>query len=193
MLGDQGLHDFVVEDGKRLVLEKMETDALAQFANASTSVGTSGANMTVANALGAISQGSINKLRGNAFFVLSTYQARDLRAAVGASSAPILSFVGGASLLSGPDDTGMTGVFAGKPVYETNLAVAASSDKVGAYLVDGYSNPANAPTGCALGWMPEPEEVSTPAMPGRLQAVTACYGFGEIADFNYVKIVTIGS
>lgn len=193
VLGDKGMHDFVIEDGKRLVLEKMETDGLAQFTNASTSVGTSGANFTIANALSAISQASINKMRGNAYFVLSTFQARDLRAAVGASSAPILSFVGGASLLSGPDNTGMTGVFAGKPVYETNLALAVSSDKLGAYLIDGYMNPENAPTGCALGWMPEPEEVNTPALPGRQQAVTACYGFGEIADFNYVKILTIGS
>lgn len=193
VLGDAGLFNFAVEDGRKLVLEKMETDALAQFANASTSQGTSGANFTIANALGGISQLSINKARGRKVMVLSTFQARDLRAAIGASAAPILQFIGGAQLLAGPDDMGFTGTFAGVPTYETNLAVAASSDKVGAIFIDGFTNPENAPTGCALGWMPEMETIGTPELPGKRVAVTACYGFGEISDFNYCKFVTIGS
>lgn len=193
MLGEAGLHAWVVEDGAKLCMELMETNALAQFANASTSVGTSGANMTIGNMAGAISQASINKARGNGGFTLSTYQARDLRAAVASSSAPILQHIGGDRVLQGPDDTGFTGTFMGKPVYETNLAATASSDKVGAYHIDGYSNPSHAPIGCALGWMPEPEQISTPQMPGTQIAVTACAGFVETMDASYVKIVTVGS
>ena len=191
--GEAGVHAMTMEDGRKLCLEKMETDACAQWANASTSVGTSGANLTLANLADAVSQAAINKARGPMFFALSTYQSRDARRAVIASSATILSFIGGASLMNKSDDTGYVGQFAGHPVYETNLAPAASSDKVGVFSVDGYAKPENAPTGCALGWMPEVEQVDTPQMPGKQIAVTACYGFGEISDFNYVKIVTIGS
>lgn len=193
VLGDAGLTNFAVEDGRKLVLEKMETDGLAQFTNASTSQGTSGANFTVANASNGISQLSINKARGKKLMIISTFQARDLRNQVAASAAPILQFIGGDRLMAGPDEMGFTGTFAGVPVYETNLALTASSDKVGAILIDGYSNPENAPVGCALGWMPEMEMIGTPELPGRRIAVTACYGWGEISDFNYCKFVTIGS
>lgn len=193
VMGDAGLHDFIIEDGRKLCLEKMETDALATNTSASTSVGTSGATMTLANAAGAISQGSINKMRGSTFFVWSTFQARDARTAIATSSAPILQFIGGDRLMAGPDATGLTGYFAGKPVYETNLVPAASSDKVGIYATDGYTDPAYAPIGGALGWMPESEEVVTASLPGKVIAVTACYGFAEINDYCYVKIVTIGS
>jgi hypothetical protein len=193
VLGDAGLTSFAIEDGSKLVLEKMETDGLAQFTNASTSQGTSGANFTIANGLGGISQLSINKARGAKVMILSTFQARDLRAQIGQSSSPILQFIGGAQLLAGPDEMGFTGTFAGVPVFETNLAPAASSDKVGAIFIDGFRNPENAPTGCALGWMPELETIGTPELPGKRIALTACYGFGEISDFNYTKFVTIGS
>jgi len=193
IMGDAGLHDFVIEDGRKLCLEKMETDALATNTLASTSVGTSGATMTLSNAAGAISQGSINKMRGNTFFIWSTYQARDARAAIAVSSAPILQFIGGDRLMAGPDATGLTGFFAGKPVYETNLVPTAGADKVGIYATDGYTDPAYAPIGGALGWMPESEEVVTASLPGKVIAVTTCYGFTEINDYCYVKIVSIGS
>lgn len=188
-----GLEGWAIEDGKKLVLEKMETDGLAQFTNASTSSSNTGVAATVAMMLGAISQGAINKMRGAAYFIWSTFQARDIRLAIAASAAPILNFIGGASLMAMGDATGMVGNFAGYPVYETNLALTAGADKIGAFLIDGYKNPENAPTGCALGWMPEPETATTPQMPGRQLAVTACYGFGEISDFNYVKLLSVGT
>jgi hypothetical protein len=194
MMGDAGLHAWAVEDGRRLCLEKMETDGLAVATNASTSVGTSGANLTIGNMAGAISQASINKAPNRSmYFILSTFQARDLRAAIASSSAPIVQHVGGGEILNGPDAAGFTGTFMGKAVFETNLAVAASADKVGFLAVDGMTDPSHAPVGCALGWMPEPEMVDTPQMPGKQIAVTACYGFAEILDYAYVKIVTIGS
>jgi hypothetical protein len=192
MLGDAGLEAWAVEDGAKLCLEKMETDGLAIFTNASTSQGTTGAPLTIGNMANAISQLSINKARGKGLFILSTFQARDLRAAVASSSAPILQYIA-ASLMNGPDDSGYSGTFMGKNVYETNLALTSGADKIGAYLIDGYTNPKNAPIGCALGWMPEVEAVQTPQMPGKQVAVTVCYGWAEISDFNYCKLPTVGS
>jgi hypothetical protein len=191
VLGDGGVSSAAVLDGVRLCLEYAETQALAGFVNASTSVGTTGQTMSIANMSQAISKASTNKAKGNGYYVLTTFQARDLRSEIVNSSAPILSFVGGAQILSGPDSQGYTGTFLGKPVYETNLCPSASSDKVGAYLMDDSQK--MAPLGCALGWMPEAVALVNPVYPGNSVAVTMCAGFVEKQDKGYVKIVSIGS
>lgn len=191
MLGDAGLYNFVIEDGARLCLEKMETDAWSQWTNASTSVGTSGADFTPANYAGALSQLFINKARGNGVFLLSATQLKNLRAALIASAATHLSNGEGASIMGRTGDNGYAGRYLGADVYASNLAQASSSDKVGICMIDGAANPANAATGVALGWMPEPEVLGSASLPGRQIAVTCAYGMAEIADFNYVKIVTV--
>ncbi len=190
--GDAGLDAWVDNDGAKLCLEKMETDGLAVLTSASTSVGTSGANATIGNMAGAISQASINNAGDDGFFIWTKFQARDIRSAIAASGSPILSFIGAGELMSRADATGKLGRFMGADVFESGLCPTASSDKVGAYMVDGYRQSEYAPIACALGWMPRQFRVDTPALPGRQVAVTVCYGWAEVADFNYTKIVTIG-
>lgn len=193
VMGEAGVYEWIINDGYKLCMEKFDTDAWAQWANASTSVGTSGANFTLANFAAGVSQLTINKADGPYVALLSSFQARDLRSAVAASSAPILQALGFDQVAMRTGVNGYLGAPMGVPTYTSNLAAAASSDKVGVFMVDGYLKPENAATGVALGWMPEPEVVGTPALPGRQIAVTVAYGMAEISDFNYCKAVTIGS
>lgn len=192
VLGEFGTYQYVIEDGARLCMEKMETDAWAQFANASTSVGTSGANFTIANYAAGVSQMTINKARGPYQCHLSSYQARDLRAAIAATTGAVwVQNNNGIQNVVGDD--GYMGTFMGIPTWTSNLAASSGGDKVGAFLVDGASNPRNASTVIAYGWMPEPEFIGSPSYPGRQIAVTTAYGMSEVLDAYYTKIVTIGS
>lgn len=191
ILGEAETYQFVVQDGTRLCLEKFETDVWAQWASASTSVGTSNTTMTIANAASAISYLPINKAVGPFVMHLSTQQARDLRAALAATTGTVWASQN-VDLLNvvGPD--GYAGMFMGVPVFTSNLAATANAsvDKVGVVMVNGAKNPSHAATGCGYLWMPEDEQVGTPSYPGRQMAVTMAYGLAEVVDGYYTKIVT---
>jgi hypothetical protein len=192
VMGEAELLQFVVEDGTRLVVEKMETDLWAQFPNASTSVGTTTTAFTLANYSAGLSQLGINKARGRATCFLSGKQASDLRDAIVASGSAIFSTGAEKALLSQVADNGYVGNLFGADIYMSNLRTTANAgaDGVGAFAIDGSRYPQNAPLGMALAWMPELESLPDPSLRGLEMAVTAAYGFAEISDFNYVKIVT---
>lgn len=193
MGAEDEVYNFVIEDGARLTYEKMETDAWAQFTNASTSVGTTNTTMTIANYAAGVSQLTINKAVGPFISLLSTFQVRDLRAQAATSAAPILTALGFDAVGKRTGDDGYVGAPMGVPTWCSNLALTVTTDKLGAFLVDGAAKPENAATGIAVGWLPEPVVLASPTYPGVQATVTACYGMGEIADFNYVKVTTIGS
>lgn len=193
VMGEAGIYQWAIEDGVKLCLDKFEVDAWAQWANASTSTGTSGATMTIANLAGAISQLTINKAVGPYVGLLSSFQARDLRAQIVSSTATVLEALGAGDVGQRAGDDGYLGMFMGVPLWTSNNAAASGGDKIGVVMVDGQARPQNASTGVALGWMPEPEVLGAPEFPGRQITVTAAYGLAEVADFNYVKIVTVGS
>lgn len=193
VMGEAELLQFVVEDGTQLVVEKMETDMWAVFTNASTSVGTSTTAFTLANYAAGLSQLGINKARGRAVALLSAKQASDLRDAILASGSAIFSNGAEKGLLSQVADDGYVGELFGANIWMSNLALTSGSDKIGCFMIDGSKYPQNAPVGMALGWMPEVESLPDPSLRGLEIAVTAAYGFAEISDFNYVKIVTRAS
>ena len=62
ILGD-GVLDFILRDAGRLLAIGLEDDVCALFTSISTSVGTSGSNLALANMAGAISQIRKNKVR----------------------------------------------------------------------------------------------------------------------------------
>lgn len=188
---EEATYQFVIEDGGRLCVEKMETDAWAQWANASTSTGTSGSAYQIADFANAISQLAINKARGNPVALLTTTQMKNLRAALVASTAVVFTTGAANQVLERTMDNGYCGSLFGVPIWTSNLAATSGADKIGVVMIDGDARPANAATGLAMGWMPEPEQVSVPMLTGRDIAVTAAYGVAEISDFNYVKQVSI--
>lgn len=188
---EDAMYAFAIEDGVKLCLEKMETDAWAQWTNASTSTGTSGADLTLAAYAGGVSQLFINKARGPFVCLLSGTQIKNLRAALVSSAAAHLATGAGSSIMDRTGDDGSCGSYLGIPIFASNLAATSGGDKLGCFMVDGLANPQYAATGIALGWMPEAEFVGSPSYPARSIAVTAAYGLGEINDFCYVKITTV--
>ncbi|HYF01274.1 MAG TPA: hypothetical protein VEJ18_20290 [Planctomycetota bacterium] len=193
MLGPDGLHREAIEDGVRMCLEKLETDVWAEFVNASTSVGTSGAAFTVANVAGAIAQHTVNKSVGPIVGFLPATAAKNLRADVVASGSSIFATGAGNELLAQTQADGFMGSFMGIPHYTNNLGTASGANTIGAYMVDGGGPFAkNCSTGMALGWMPEVAANTTPALSGgMLMAITMAYGLVEVLDYAYVKTTTI--
>ncbi len=191
VLGEVGLYDFLLQDGSFMCWEKAETDAWAQWANASTSVGSSGQGLTLGNLAAAISQRSINKAQGPGVFFLTTTQVSDMRAALLSSNATVFSNGQQNRLLEQAADDGFVGTFFGRPVFTNTLGASSGANKIGALVTDGMMSPPNASTGWAVGWTPEPESVSTPELPGYRLAITMASGVGEVNDYQYTKIVTV--
>lgn len=191
-LGTGGLHQLALEDGVMMNLEKYETDIWAQWANASTSVGTSGAAFTLADYAAALSQHTINKSRGKVVFMLTGTQGKNLRAEVVASGAAWLANGSGNRVLEQTDDDGFMGSLMGSNIYTNNLAATSGANKIGCALVDGGLNPRGGSTAASVAWMPEQAALPNVAFSGGLQiAVTMAYGLIEVLDYAYVKIATI--
>jgi len=193
MLGEAGLKQFIVEDGSRLCVEMLEDDLCALFASASTSVGTTGSDLTIANFVEAMARLDTANARGRKVCVLDDQAAFDLRAAVAASTATVFanSATGAQSVLNARSDAYVGELF-GVPIWLTNLTDTANTnaDVVSIMMIDGAQSPANAPIGVAMLWEPKAKSLYLPDQVGEQIAVTMAYGCGEISDFNYVKIVT---
>jgi hypothetical protein len=191
IFGPDGLIMAAVKDGIQMCLEKFETDVWAQATNASTSVGTSGQAFTVANFAAGISQLAINKAKGDIVALLTTTQAKDLRADIVSSGAAVFAAGAGNGIMQRVGDDGYMGTVFGVPAYTNNLGLVSGSDTLGEFLTDGNRSPEFGATGVALGWMPEMSQLAQPAFSGGIQlAVTMAYGMVEVLDGAYTKITT---
>jgi hypothetical protein len=191
--GPEGLVHLAAEDGLKMVLEKFETDIWATFANASTSVGSTGQAFTAANFAAAVSQLHINKAFGPVVAMLTGTQAKNLRSDIITTGAAIMSHAGN-DLMKPVTSDGFCGVVFGVPVYTNNLATTANGavDKVGCLMIDGNAAPSLSPYGVALGWMPEVVQLSQPAFSGGAQiGVTMAYGMIEVIDGAYTQTITV--
>lgn len=192
ILGADGLHMTAIQDAIKMCLEKFETDIWSQFANASTTVGTTGLSFTVANFAAAIAQMTINKAVGPMVAMLTSTQVKNLRADIASNGAGVFAAGLGNDVMKPVGQNGYVGVFFGVPTYTNNLASASGGDKIGALMVDGNAYPEGAPYGVSLGWMPEASMLNQPQFSGGLQvAVTMAYGAVEILDGAYVGTVTV--
>jgi hypothetical protein len=195
MLGQAGLLEQAVVDGGKMCREKFETDCQAQFANASTSAGTSGSAFKLADVGSALAQHTVNKSIGQLYAVLPATAAKQLRNEVLGSGATWLATGAGNDLLQRTNVDGFMGEILGVPHFvSASLAGTSGADSIGVYGVDGQiaGQEENAPTGCALAWYPEVATWSNPTFSGGTQiAITMAYGLVEIVDFGYVKVTTI--
>ena len=194
MLGEAGLFNECLVDGIFMNLEKMETDCWAEFANASTSVGTSGSPMKAVDIASAIAQHTINKSGGLTLVgFLHATAAKNVRNELATSGATWLATGAANNLMSNPAPDGFMGHFM-MDLYTNNLAATASSDKVSGFHVDGSipSQRLSCATGMAVWWMPEFATWSNPTFSGGIQvAITCMYGLVEVVDAYYVKAATI--
>lgn len=191
LLGAGGLMQFIVEDGARLCVLEVENDIAALFSGFSSSVGTSGADLTIANFVEAIAKQDTNNARGRKVCVLDDQQASDLRTAVASSAATV--FAGAPALQSvlNANSDAFVGVLFDVPVWLTNLTDTANTgaDVVGAMFVDGATDPQFAALGTAILWDPLLQEVPMPEALSQKVAISMAYGVGRISGFG-TKIVT---
>lgn len=193
ILGEGGLAQFIVQDGTYLCMEMLEDDLAALFSTASTSVGSSGTDLSVANFVEAMARLDTNKARGRKVCVLDDQQAFDIRAAVAASNATVFgnATTGAQSILNARTDAYVGELF-GVPIWLTNLTDTANTaaDVVGSMFIDASSNPSCTPYGVAVVWEPRLRSLQLPDQVSTQMAVTMCYGVGEILDYAHVKLVT---
>src|SRR3990167_6966784 len=196
MYGPGGLLMEFLDDGVKMCLEKAETDVNAEWANASTSVGTSGAPFTLADLGAALAQHTINKSQGALYGYLHATAGKNLRQDVLGSGAAWLTTGAANNLLQRTNADGFMGELMGVVLATNNLGVTATADKVSAFLVSASlpgNDPRNCPTGMAVAWMPEATPIFfNPALSGGMQvAITMAYGLSEVIDYGYVKAATI--
>lgn len=186
VLGRDGLMQFIMEDGARLCVLEVENDLAALFSGFTSTVGSTGVDLSVANFVEAIAKMDTANARGRKVAVLDDQQAFDLRTAVAASSGSV--FANAAAPLQSilkPGENGWVGELFGVPIWMTNLTDTSGGDVIGAMFIDGNSSPQYAALGMALLWAPrvgaalyQPEQLQS------LISITACYGVGRISEFG---------
>jgi len=191
MLGEAGLLAFITQaDGPRLCGLEVENDLAALFSGFSTTVGTSGADLTIANFVEAIARMDTANARGRRVCVLDDQQAFDLRAAVASTSGAVFSQAGAQSVLNA-NGNGFVGELFGVPIWLTNLTDTdnTGADVVGAMFIDGESDPEYAALGMALLWLPKVLMVPVPNAVAHNISISMAYGVGRISGFG-VDITT---
>lgn len=183
----------------RALAAKIETDLCAVFASASQSVGSTGVDLSLANIEDAIYTLKLGQARiGNPTLsgasnfmsgvncVLHTRQASDFRTALRAAN---LAFMTPAEMAvwmnAGTFGSGFMGVYQGVSFWESTKPATANNgdDRVGAMFV---------PRAIGFVTVGGPEIELQRDASFRLNEVVAVqyYGAGEVADSDYVKIVT---
>jgi hypothetical protein len=187
IFGPDEIKRFIVEDAGRLCMLEVETDLAALFSGFTASVGTSGADLSVANFLQAIAALDTANARGARVCVLDDQQASDLRLALAASTASVFANAAqNAQTMLNASGTGFMGTLFDVPTYLTNLTTTANTnaDVVGAMFIDGTSDPQYAGLGMALLWQPRVKSVLLPDAVAEQIAVTMAYGVGRISQYG---------
>ena len=186
-----GLWDFLTMDSAVLCAISLEDDIVALFPSLTTSVGTSGSDLTLANMVEAQAQIRKNGMRGQLAYILDDQQASDYQAAQAAATSTTIN-----SLMlpnvTGSSDNAYLGTFFNAPVWQTGLCDTANTaaNVVGACIIRGDTNPRQAPFGAVLS-----RDITTEFdrdLPSRAThfGATAKWGVGEVADEGGCKIVT---
>lgn len=195
-------------------MQKIEADVLALLSGHGTSVGTSGADVTIANLLAAIYQYRINQAPrpiGEARFLLAENQAHEVNLEALSASGGVAGAIWGSQANYGvgnkPSEQfevqGLLGTFLNYPVHtydaELNVTANGGADVVGGFGVFGVPGVApDAPTlmGKCGSWVVldrAPLSIRyQPALDYRAAKVVmrAIYGVGELVDRGVVAIVT---
>ena len=172
----------------RATVNKIDVDAAALLDNFSSTVGTSGADLTVANLLSAYYTLMNAKEMKNPVFVLHPVQYSDVQSEIVASSAPVFSTdviqEGFLKLL--PGDPNYRGTFLGIPVFtDTNVPAANGSADRGGALFAAFRA-----LGIGWKWSLKAETLRNVKMVATSLAISACYGVAEIHDGAGVSIIT---
>jgi len=183
------LFQYLVQDAGRLLGIMLEDDIDALFPSLATSVGTSGANLSIANMVEAQAQIRINQMRGQLVYILDDQQGSDYQAAqAAATSTTVDSFF----TVSPEANSGFLGSFMNAEVYVSSLTDTANTgaNVVGACFIRGDRNPQAACFGMALSRNVRTELQRNASRRSTEFVATAKWGVAEIADLSGCKIVT---
>jgi len=185
------LFDLLVDDSGRLAAVSLDDDIGALFASLSTSVGSSGTDLSIANMVQAQATVRKNKMKGRLVYVLDDQQASDLQAAQAAATSTTINGMMSPSITGGTESPYL-GTFFGAEVWQTGLCDTANTgaNVVGACFIRGDTNPASACFGGVVtrDVMVEFDKVIQSRQ--HLFVMSAKWGVGEIADESGCKIVT---
>jgi hypothetical protein len=188
----------IIAEASRLCMEKLEDLVVACFTNASGSVGTTTANLTIAQFVGAYHALNANLVQGQKVAVLAPIQVADLVDALIAATATVWSNPGTDNrLLNGQSGVdGNMGALLNVPVYQSSLCDLSgdSEDRIGAMFVNGNAgnggNPKFAAYGLAMKWLPKVRVTSDAPGSSDVLGITMCAGAAEIRDASTIKIVS---
>ena len=187
-----GLYDAVIQEGAELLADMLEEDLAAEFANASSSVGTTTVDLAVADFVSAMSTLYSNKAKGSRACVLHPVQVGDLQASIAASSAAIFGNESVSQSLLTAGEGAFVGSLFNVPIwYSSHCPTAnAAADRVGAMFISSPSMPRNSAYGIAQLRLPSVKQESDAANTSEKLGITMAYGVGEISDFNTCAIIT---
>jgi len=174
----------------RALINKMDVDGCSILDNFSTTAGSTGVDMSVANALSAIYSLELANEFRDPVFILHPIQISDLRSAIVAASNGhfFAGDPGSGGIVNNTGIPNFKGYLFGVPVYSSSNvpSVNSDADRGGALLSKGRA------LKWVWKWMPTVETLAAPSYgAGSIElAVSACYGFGEVFDGAGVSIIT---
>lgn len=194
ILGEDGIRQFIVEDGARLVALDLENDLVALFSGFSTAVGTTTVDFSVANAIEAVARVEGTKLaRGGKVGILHPQQGLDLRTGVGATTGAIFGSQGNMmnSIMNQQEGDGFLGNLFGVNWWTSSLCDTANAgaDVVGACFIDSRTNARYSSLAIAQLWAPRVRSLVLPDQIAEQIVISACHGVGRVSDFG-VEITT---
>lgn len=192
VLSEQELFAKIRDDGAKLVVEMLEDDLAALFASATgATVGTSGADLSVANLIEVIAKAKTLKVRGNLVGVLDDQAAYDAMAAIASVTGSGYNGQVDQSVLEARTD-GYLGSFMRFPMWVSNLTDTAngSADVCSGAFIDAASNEAHCPFSfCDLG-APKVFQETSSAMPSYKISTVYSYGVACTHPTAAIQLVT---
>lgn len=172
----------------RSIADKIDVDITALFASFSSTVGTTTADLTLANLLSAIYTLEVANAPKPYVGVLHPVQISDMRTALESNAnAPFQSqgIRAGTNEL-GPAGNGFAGEWFGLPIYfSTNVPTAnAAADRAGGIFSSNYA------LGMVTKWASKVVPMYWPPIRGWVLTATANYGVFEIEDSAGVAVIT---
>lgn len=166
----------------RALGDKIDVDICALFSGFDTTIGTSTANITLANLLDGIYSVEVADAGGlgSLAAVLHPRQTADLRTELEADSASI--YVGTGHPM--PSTAGFFGSWFGIDIYQSTNVPTSGGDVVGGMFVRGYA------LGMVQKWSARVEAMRWPPIRGFVMVATAMYGVFEIEDSAGVDVTT---
>ena len=190
ILGAAGLVEFVVEDGGRLIGEKMDTDALALFTSATSHASHGGTAYSIAYFIEEMAKMRVLKAAAPWTKFAGAKQSEDLQASIAATTGTVFgNSAQNAQGILRTSENGFMGHVFGIPVMYSNLVPTsdAAANEVGAMLTDARGNERQAALALAILWAPRLMHVEQPRTVSHLYTIHAAYGVGLINASSIVK------